>query len=120
MKPLVVAGAFLAYVSLARAETWTCTFTLTGNTYFMRFDVSPPDLVETAMVSGHRYRIVQNNAFGIIATRPIAEVRASETNPTVGANTVVIAKQTGEFWHATMIAGQSAEMPVKGKCLKSQ
>jgi hypothetical protein len=83
-----------------------------------RFQVSPPDLIETE--SNDRYRLLQNNGYGLVATEAISAIEEGQQKPTVGASTIIINKGTGEFWWGTMIAGQAAFLskPVQGKCIK--
>jgi hypothetical protein len=129
-KVMVLMGvALLASATSAKAaEAWTCTYFFdeapVGNepSPLVRFEVSPPDLIETK--SHQRYPILQNNNYGIVATSSISEIEEGQKDPTVGAATVVINKGTGEFWWGTTIAGmvplmaREVNKPVHGKCLK--
>jgi hypothetical protein len=63
--------------------------------------VSPPDLIDTK--SHDHYCILQNNDDGLVATSSISEIEESQRAPTVGAVTVVINEETGEFWWRTVI-----------------
>jgi hypothetical protein len=126
MKYLIVAITLLACANPARAverweEYWTCTYAdASAKPVSLNFELSPPELVETASFHVH-YRILQNNDYGVVAASSISEIEPGHTQPTVGAVTVVINKGTGEFWLATTIAGQSAaaHQPVHGNCRKN-
>ena len=125
MKYLIVAITLLAYATPAAAERWierwACTYVdLVGKPVLLSFELSPPELVETALFHEH-YRILQNNDYGVVAASSISIIHPGDTQPTVGAVTVVINKGTGEFWLATTIAGQpaAAHEPVHGNCLKN-
>lgn len=126
MKYLIVAITFLACANPARAaerweEHWTCTYADDGaKPVSLSFELSPPELVETALFHEH-YRILQNNDYGVVAASSISIIQPGDTQPTVGVVTVIINKGTGEFWLATTIAGQSAaaHQPVHGNCRKN-
>ena len=135
MKLLIVGLAALACATSAEAaEVWTRSYnySLIGSEtggqstpMFLRFELSPPDLIQTAppFLGSHaqdHYRILQNSAYGIVATFSFSEIEAGQKNPTIGAYTVVIDKGSGEFWWSMAIIGQPAivNQPVHGKCLK--
>lgn len=83
----------------------------------IRFQVAGTRLIEGQFQDG--YRILQNNEYGLVATFAISEVEKDQQQPTVGAFTVVINKGTGEFWLATVMAGQSSAVnqSVSGTCI---
>lgn len=120
MKFWTVAAAVIAGASPASAETWTCTYGMEGmeGPALHRFQVSPPDLIETKY--NDHYRLLQNNGRGLVATSSTSETEQDQEKPAVGASTVVINKETGEFWWATLAAGQNAALnnPIQGKCIK--
>ena len=118
-KLMFTAVALLAFAPPARAESWTCTYkfgTVAPNV--VHFYLSPPDLIETK--TNERYRVSENNGYGLVATSSISQIETGHQKATVGAATVVINKETGEFWWATAIAGQAVAVnqPVQGKCIK--
>lgn len=122
---LLSAGVIACVTSAHAAETWTTTWTCTHSSAFdnrptiTRFEVSPPDLIETNF--HQTYRIEKNNDYGIVATSSISEIEKGHQEPTVGAVSIVINKMTGEFWWVSAIAaGQPAAVnqPAHGKCIK--
>jgi hypothetical protein len=121
MKLLLVGIMSLAGATSAEAtEAWTCTYTLgfTNEPQLKRFEISPPDLIDTG--TNEHYRILQNNDYGIVATDTISEIQSGLKAPSVGAFTVVINKDTSEFWQAIMATGREANLVTQwhGKCLK--
>lgn len=121
MNSLTVAAAFLCVTTTsAAAEAWTCSYMGQDHEASLtRFEVSPPDLVETEFQK--HYRILENNDYGLVAASSISQIEKGDKTPTVGVTTVVINKGTGEFWLSIILAGQgqSVNHPVHGKCLKS-
>jgi hypothetical protein len=85
----------------------------------MRFEVSPPDLVESEFQK--HYPIVENNDYGLVAAAPISQIEKGDKAATVGVTTVVINKGTGELWLSIILTGHgpAVNKPVKGKCLKN-
>jgi hypothetical protein len=123
MKSLIVAAGVIAYATSAQAEAWTCSYILDGSKepVLHRFELSPPDLIETKY--NEHYRVLQNNSYGLVATEAISGIEEGQQKATVGAHTVVINKETGEFrWHmlitGTSTAYDALNTPVKGKCIK--
>jgi hypothetical protein len=123
MKSLIVAVGVIACATSAQAEAWTCTYILDGSTepILHRFQLSPPDLIETTY--NEHYRVLRNNDYGLVATEAISRIEEGQQRATVGAHTVVINKETGEFWWHMLITGQGADYnalnkPIKGKCIK--
>jgi hypothetical protein len=86
----------------------------------IRFEVAPPDLVDTS--TQEHCRILQNNEFGLVATLSISEIEEGRQSPTVGAVSIAIDKGTGEFWWDTTIATSASRVAdngaARGKCLK--
>jgi hypothetical protein len=133
MKSLIVGLISLACAtSVEAAEVWTCSYATQGEPGFYRFELSPPDLIETVppfFISFNRehYRILLDNDYGLVATLSISEIEVADQKATVGAWTLVIDKETGEFLLSGAIAGTiSGEVPpewnhqpVHGKCLKN-
>jgi hypothetical protein len=127
-KLLVLVAVTIAFVSPAKAiEVWTCTYTkqtravvaTNTDTELVRFEVSPPDLIDTG--NHEHYRILQNNDYGLVATTSWSKVKSGLKSPVVGARTVVVDKGTGEFWWAmTSVSGKVAALAyhISGKCLK--
>jgi hypothetical protein len=122
---LLLAGIIACAISAHAAETWTETWTCTYSTAVdnrptvTRFEVSPPNLIETNF--HQTYRIEKNNDYGLVATSSISKIEQGHKEPTVGAVSVVINKMTGEFWWVFAIAaGQPAAVnqPAHGKCIK--
>jgi len=122
---LLLPGVVACAISANAAETWTETWTCTYSTAFdnrptvARFEVLPPDLIETNF--RQTYRIETNNDYGLIAISAISKIEQGHKEPTVGAVSVVINKMTGEFWWVSAItAGQPAAVnqPAHGKCIK--
>ena len=125
MKVSFLAAGILASClpSAAKAEAWTCTYVMDGSkeASLHQFEVSPPDLVERQ--SNEHYLLLQNNEFGLVATSAISAIEQGQQKPTVGASTVVINKQTGDFWWGTLIAGldpalEGINKPIRGKCIR--
>jgi hypothetical protein len=110
MKPLILAGAFLACVTPAEAaDAWTCSFLVTGEeqTFHnpepasLRLEVVPPDVIDDGQ---KHYRILQDNDVGLVATNSWSELDMFN-EPRIGATTIVINKQSGEFWWGNASAG---------------
>jgi hypothetical protein len=135
MRLAIAAAAFLTLATSAEAETWTCSYTHYWTPYvgqqsapksptFLRFELSPPDLIDTSpspLVVGRRYRILQNNEYGLVAALSISEIEEGQKDPTVGAVTVMIKKDTGDFWLGVAFLAEKAGpsvSTVQGKCLK--
>ena len=114
------ACATLAYAAETWTETWTCTHSSTSDNRpaIIRFEVSPPNLIEANF--HQTYHIEKNNDYGIIATSSISEIEKGHKDPSVGAVSIIINKTTGDFLWVSAIAGQSAAVnqPVQGKCVK--
>jgi hypothetical protein len=126
-KSLVLVAALITFASPAAAiEVWTCTYTYQSRAVvptqtpreLVRFQVSPPDLIDSA--KSEHYRILQNNDYGMVATKSWSEVQNGLKGPVVGARTVVIDEGTGEFWRAmTSVSAQAAMVEqINGTCLK--
>ena len=127
-KSLVLVAALIAFASpVAATEVWTCTYTYLTRAVvpthtapeLVRFEVSPPDLIDTA--NHEHYRILQNNDYGLVATISWSELQNGLKSPVVGARTVVVDKGTGEFWWAmTSVSGAQVALAyqINGKCLK--
>ena len=122
---IFAAVTFFAFVASAHAaetwtETWTCSHSSTSDNRpaIIRFEVSPPNLIETNF--HQTYHIDKNNDYGIVATSSISEIEKGHKDPSVGAVSIIINKSTGEFLWISAIAGQSAAVnqPVQGKCVK--
>jgi hypothetical protein len=120
----VIACATSAYAAETRTETWTCThYSALGNgPTITRFEVSPPDLIDSE--SHQTYRIEKNNDYGIVATSSISDIEEGHKEPTVGAVSIVINKITGAFWRVSAIAaaGQpdAVNQAAHGWCLRIQ
>jgi hypothetical protein len=125
-KSLVLLAALIMFASPAAAtEVWTCTYAYQTRAVvptqtppqLVRFEVSPPDLIDSA--NREHYRILQNNDYGLVATKSWSEVQNGLKSPVVGARTVVIDKGTGEFWWAMTSVNAQAVIAdqVNGKCL---
>ena len=135
MKPLILAGAFLACATSAEAaDAWTCTYPFLNDRVqmddaFFRFEIATPDLIETkaqkdliiATPPGTHYRILQNNDYGLVATFSISGIVEGEKDPYVGATSVVINKTTGQFyWVEAMSTKDETKflnLTHAGKCL---
>ena len=126
MRSLIAAvGVILCVTSGYSAEMWTETWTCTHTSAvdheptITRFEVSPPDLIESR--SHQTYRIEKNNEYGIVATSSISKIEQGHKEPTVGAVSIVINKATGEIWRISAIAAGhpvAVNQPVHGKCAK--
>jgi hypothetical protein len=119
--PFVIACAISANGAETWIETWTCTYStaVDNRPIVARFEVSPPDLIESNF--RQTYRIEKNNDYGLIAVSTISKIEQGHERPTVGAISVVINKITGEFWWVSAIAaGHPAAViqPAHGKCIK--
>ena len=126
MKSLTLAAGIIACAMSAQAaekwtETWTCTHSSASDhrPTVTRFEVSPPDLIETDF--HQTYRIEKNNDYGLVATSTISKIEQGHREPTVGAVSVVINKMTGEFWWVSAITSElpaAVNQPAHGKCIK--
>jgi hypothetical protein len=112
------------------AETWICSYSTQSGPGFYRFELSSPDLIQTEppfLISRdrERYRNLQNNDYGLVATLSLSEIEVPGGKPTVVGWTVAINKETGEFVFKTAMVGTiSGDVPnvdqsVQGKCIKS-
>jgi hypothetical protein len=113
--------AALAVPAMAHAEDlWSCNYSgpLSAGPTLIRFQVSGSTLIESQFKD--RYSVLENNQYGLIATHAFARIEKDHKQPTIGAFTVVINKATGEFWLATVIAGESntVNQSVSGMCHK--
>jgi hypothetical protein len=120
--PGIIALAISAHAVETWTETWTCTYStaVDNRPTVTRFEVSPPDLIETNF--HQTYRIEKNNDYGLVATSSISEIKRGHKEPTVGAVSVIINKMTGEFWWVSAITtGQppAVNQPAHGKCIKN-
>jgi hypothetical protein len=123
---IVVALLFvLAATTAARAEAWTCSYVLEGfkEAFLHRFLILGNELVEAK--TNDRYRLLQNNEYGLVATYAISEIEEGQKKPTVGVIAIIINKTTGEFMWENAILGYDPSLnslkldtPVKGKCIK--
>jgi hypothetical protein len=103
---------------------------LTGqsSTGLYRFELSPPDLIETELPffigrDRDRYHVLQNNNHGLIAGLSLSDVEAEGQKATV-AGIVTINKETGEMAFSPAIAGgvsvrpERNVQPLQGKCFR--
>ena len=111
MNWLLIVLAFLSCATCAEAaEVWTCSYPSDGVQGLGRFEVAPPDLIDAD--AQEHYRILENNAYGLVATSSASRERPEwdwkwkpGDPPQVGAASIVINKETGEFWWGWMFAG---------------
>jgi hypothetical protein len=121
MKAFLVTAVLVAGTTGAEAsEAWTCSYSLSADSepLIIRFEMSPPDLIDTS--SQDHYRILQNNDYGLVATLAVSGFQEGQKDPAVGAVSIVINKSTGEFWWDNTFAG-TARIPngsSHGKCQK--
>ncbi len=66
-----------------------------------------------------QFQVLQNNKYGLVGVSSISEIEPNQTSPTVGPMTIIIGKQTKEFWLTSAIVGQPAALnePVHGTCI---
>ena len=135
MKRVILVLVFLACATSAEAaDAWTCTYPFLDDRIqmddaFFRFEIAPPDLIETeaqkglivTTPAGTHYRILQNNDYGLVATFSISGIVEGEKDPYVGAASVVINKTTGQFyWAEAMITRDETKvmnLTHRGRCL---
>jgi hypothetical protein len=104
------------------SENWTCTYkdSSAKEPTLVSYQLAGNDLTQV-WPSGttSSFQVVQNNEYGLVGISSISEVEPNQAEPTVGAFTVVINRQTKEFWLATTIAKQPAlNEIVHGPCVK--
>jgi hypothetical protein len=114
---------FAASIGPLRAdEAWACTYAapIDGSPTLIRYRITGNDFIESNLKE--RFRILQNNQNGLVATSSIAEIAPDQDRPTVGATTLIIDKRTGAFLLSSENAGPTGimRMPVRGTCLKDQ
>jgi len=135
IKPLILAGAFLACTTATKAaDAWTCTYPflndrVQSDNAFVRFEIATPDLIQIKAPTnlllptpqGTHYRILQNNDYGLVATFSISGIEEGGKDPYVGATSVVINKMTSEFHWVEAITTQDEttflNQTHRGKCL---
>ena len=112
MKYIVASLALLAGLVPAAAEVWVCTFPglISRMNVRERMEVRANEVIRDGERS---YRIVENNARGLIAT--YARTQPAEIPISMG--TLGIHKPTGDFVISVMVPGEPmANKVVAGKC----
>jgi hypothetical protein len=98
-------------------ETWVCAYTWSSpdkTVIHRRFQVNGDDLIDNSIASPERFRILQNNYFGIVAAYSFAELEFNE--PAIGAFVVLIDKQNGKFQLSNATLGEP--QAATGTCTK--
>jgi len=121
VRAIVLSLACLAQYARA-GETWVCTFVPSFSKVPMLVSYRVErDRITQIWPSGEesQFQLLQNNKYGLIGVSSISEIEANQRSPTVGAMTVLIGKQTKEFWLTSVIVGQpvAANEPVHGTCI---
>lgn len=117
-----------AWQPAARAdEIWACTFVskISKAPILIGYKVIGDELLETfGSGTQDRFKLLQNNRYGLVGVSSISEIEPGQTRPTVGGSMVVIDRVTREFWFATTITGQPAPLTKfinqvgRGSCIK--
>jgi hypothetical protein len=97
---VVFSIVILSTSQVANAQSvWTCSspgFGQTGRVFIERFEISGTEVIENDGVIEHHYTILQDNEFGLVAVWSTSE-REEYDHPYVGAEVIIIGKQTNEF-----------------------
>ena len=110
----------------AAGESWTCTYigyAIRENEpprpVIVRFTVEGDELVDGTF--GQRYRILQNNRYGLIAAWSIAEIEPTQSEPSIASWSVVIDKRNGFFSRVNLIAEPGRSGAARdGSCIRDQ
>jgi hypothetical protein len=121
---LVIAFALAGFIvsGAGATELWSCHVTTqsVNEPILLSLEVTGRRLIQT-WASGikHRYEIVRDNRYGLVAFSSISEIEAGQTGPTVGVSAVVISRTSREIWLSTVVAGQPREAnePAHGECV---
>ncbi len=105
-------------------ESWTCSYrgyqireNESPRAVIVRFTVDDQELVEGSQ--GQRYRILQNNEYGLIAAWSSSEVEPGKSDPTIAAFAIAIDKRTGFFSRVNLIARpDESGSPRDGSCIR--
>jgi hypothetical protein len=94
----------------AAQEIWTCTwpgFSQDRSPVIQRYRQQGELLVVDHETWREEYRILENNQFGLVATRSISEIESHSTSkePSIGTRTIVIDKRTGELLWSNLFSG---------------
>src|SRR5215471_1254807 len=84
--------------SVQAADVWICTypgFTADRRPVIVRFKEQDGFMVEEEF--GTKYRILENNEYGVVATWSISLIEPGHATPSIGSMTFLIKKKTGDF-----------------------
>jgi hypothetical protein len=123
--PIMVLALLSCGTCAEAGEAWTCSYPSQGVVGLSRLELAPPDLIDKD--TQEHYRILENNAHGLVATQSVSRERPEWNwqwkpgdGPAVGAASVVINKETGEFRWGWMFTG-GGRVPnemTHGRCRK--
>jgi hypothetical protein len=65
-----------------------------------------------------QYRILQNNALGIVATWSISKIEPSRSDPSIAGRTILIDKRTDEFLFSGAYLGGPDNAQARGTCIR--
>src|SRR5215471_17411374 len=102
-------SSLLLFTSAHANELWNCQITDgSGNeSMLVTFEVRGKKLIQKwEDGTASDYDVAQNNKYGLVGLFSMSEIAHDETEPTVGASTVVINRTTKEVWMSTVIAGE--------------
>jgi hypothetical protein len=123
MKYRFVAAGFLLMLSnpaLGETTTWTCTypsFVAGLKPVIQRYRVVGTDVVDE---NGLRYRILENNDYGLIAASAASESRSPYRGTGISAFVLLIDKGTNEMKFDIVVMGdKNPVLPRSGTCLPS-
>jgi hypothetical protein len=118
---------FMAVVAIpvkvgAAAELWSCyvSNSTIGAPLLVTHEVRGQEIFQRwSWGTEYRFRITDNNIFGLIGIHPIITGDAAQTNPTVGLAAVVLDKSRKEVWFSSIIVGgvPSSNAPLHGPCI---
>jgi hypothetical protein len=113
-----------ALSATARADDiWTCAYAYQGGTLMEEYAVSDHRLIVRSGVKSigpFDYQILQDNEYGIVAVSSISAIEQGQTQPTIGAVSIVINKRTFEALWTTAWFDPTARGPseiVRGACI---
>jgi hypothetical protein len=108
----------------AAEDVWTCSFNLheasSQKPTLISFRVNGQQMVESRG-TGKKipFRVLLDNSYGLIGIVFSAEIEPNNSNPTVGAQMMVLDKTTKQFWLAQAANNvlNDANKVVKGTCI---
>jgi hypothetical protein len=104
-------------------EIWTCTypgFSQDRRPVIQRYR-QQGDILDVDQGSWREeYRMLENNQFGLVASSSISKIEPNQSEPSIGARTIVINKRTGEFLWSNLFLGEPDRVnsPVHGTCIR--